>query len=333
MDSKSCCNNVSRRRFFLGTAALLAAPSGLNTVCCAAPAPPQPPEDSVNLTHYQEAELGGKERGPVIWLRWNNAPLLAYRAQQGQKFPYFYPLMGPVSGLPMTTESALPWPHHRSLYFGCDHLNSANFWQGGLEQGRVASTGPRVTEATSTSAVIVDECEWVVPDKPVQMTDKRTYTVTAEIPQRWMIDVAIEWKAEVDVEVVKNNHSLFALRCAADISVWGGGVLANSNGDQGEEATFGKPASWCAFYGKRVQAKNEPTEGIALFDHPGNPWNPCPWFTRDYGFISSTPFNFIENPWRMAAGQSVALKYRVVVFSGDPLEAELDALHAKWIRG
>lgn len=326
-------HNVSRRRFFRNALSLLAAPAGVSVLSATASAQQQPPPEAVNLTHYQEAEIGGKERGPVIWLRWNNDPLLAYRAQSGQKFPYFYPLMGPVSGLPVTTESGLPYPHHRSLYFGCDHLNKANFWQGGLEHGRVVSTGPRVRKADATSAVIQDACEWTVPERPVQMTDTRTYTITTDFPRRWMIDVDIEWKAAVDVEVVKNNHSLFALRCAADISVWGGGTLINSNGDTGEEKTFGKPASWCAFYGKRMQVKNEPVEGIAIFDHPENPWNPCPWFTRDYGFLSSTPFNFIEKPWQLPAGDSIALKYRVVVFAGDPEEAGLDALHAQWVKG
>lgn len=323
--------NLSRRHFFRNALTLIAAPAGVSAISVTAAAQQQPPREAVNLTHYQEAEIGGKERGPVIWLRWNNNPLLAYRAQSGQKFPYFYPLMGPVSGLPVTTESALPWPHHRSLYFGCDHLNKANFWQGGLEDGRVLSKGPRVRRANDTSAVIQDACEWTVPDRPVQMSDKRTYTITTDMPRRWMMDVEIEWKAEVDVEVVKNNHSLFALRCATDISVWGGGTLINSNGDQGEKETFGKPASWCAFYGKRMQVKNEPMEGIAIFDHPDNPWNPCPWFTRDYGFLSSTPFNFIEKPWQLSAGESVVLKYRVVVFAGDPEEAELDGLHAQWV--
>jgi hypothetical protein len=35
-------------------------------------------------------------------------------------------------------------------------------------------------------------------------------------------------------------------------------------------------------------------EGIALLDHPGNPWSPCKWFTRDYGFISPSPFNWLD---------------------------------------
>ncbi|HEX72093.1 MAG TPA: hypothetical protein ENN65_02120 [Candidatus Hydrogenedentes bacterium] len=321
----------TRRGFFRNTAGALAAPLGAGALTRAAVAQQQPPEGAEQLTHYQEAEIGGREHGPAIWLRWDNAPLTTYRAHPKQKYPYFYPLTGPVSGLPMTSESALPWPHHRSLYFACDRLNRANYWQAGLEHGQIISSGPRVKEATKTSAVITDACEWAVPGEEAQMTDARVYVIAADLPRRWTLDAEITWSAVKDVTVEKSNHGLFALRCAVDISPWGGGALVNSNGDAGEADTFGKPARWCAYYGKRTQAKNEPVEGVALFDHPENPWNPCPWFTRDYGFISPMPFQWIEEPWRLPAGQSVTLKYRVVVFAGDPEEAELDALHTQWV--
>ena len=74
-------------------------------------------------------------------------------------------------------------------------------------------------------------------------------------------------------------------------------------------------------------------EGLALMDHPESPWAPCPWFTRDYGFASPMPFNWIEAPWRLAAGQSVRIRHRIVAFAGNPEEAGLDALYQDWIRG
>ena len=36
-------------------------------------------------------------------------------------------------------------------------------------------------------------------------------------------------------------------------------------------------------------ARGGVTEGIAIFQHPGNRWYPSKWFTRDYGFFSPTP--------------------------------------------
>jgi methane monooxygenase PmoA-like len=277
---------------------------------------------SEELTHYQ--------LGPHIWLRWNNELLLAYRAHPTQKYPYFFPFAGPVSGVPLTAESSLPWPHHRSLFFGCDFVNGGNYWQDTLERGQIVSRGPGVAEATKTSAVIVDTCEWRQPGQPVQLTDERRFTLSVPGPRLRILDADITLRAAVDVSIQKTNHALFAIRAAHDVTPWGGGRLLSSEGQDGEKATFGKPARWCAFFGRRTQARGEPMEGIALMDHPQSPWAPCPWFTRDYGFASPMPFNWIEQPWRLPAGQSVRIRHRVVTFAGDPQEAGLDRLHKEW---
>ena len=123
----------------------------------------------------------------------------------------------------------------------------------------------------------------------------------------------------------------FAIRSAIDITPWGGGHLVSSEGGVGEQATFGKPARWCCFFGQRRQTAGEAVEGIALFDHPRNPWRDCPWFTRDYGFMSPMPFQWITAPWRLPAGQSVRLRYCVILHAGDPSEADLAGLYQRWV--
>lgn len=314
---------LDRRDFLRCSLAAAALPAGAGLLARQARAQQQPPPGAENLTHYQI--------GPHIWLRWNNEPLTSYRAHPKQKYPYFYPLVGPVSGLSLTSETALPWPHHRSLYFSCDRLNGGNYWQEGLDRGQIISQGPRVGEADAHSVDILDECEWAVPGEPVQMTDRRRFTVTVAGPRLRLFDAHIEWIAVEDVTVQRTNHALFSIRSAVDISPWGGGTLVSSEGAVGEQATFGKPARWCAIYGRRAKAQGAPVEGIALFEHPSNPWEDCPWFTRDYGFLSPMPFNWIEEPWRLPAGESVHLKYRVAVFAGDHEEAEIDSLYRQWV--
>jgi hypothetical protein len=71
-------------------------------------------------------------------------------------------------------------------------------------------------------------------------------------------------------------------------------------------------------------------EGVALFNHPLNPWKPCPWFTRDYGFISPNPLHFAAKPWQLAAGKSVQLRYRVVAYAGTPTDAGLEGIYKAW---
>ncbi|MDP7052457.1 MAG: hypothetical protein QF600_11065, partial [Verrucomicrobiota bacterium] len=40
-----------------------------------------------------------------LFIRWNNQPLVNYRAQKDLKYPYFHPVNGPLSGLPLTAET------------------------------------------------------------------------------------------------------------------------------------------------------------------------------------------------------------------------------------
>ena len=156
-------------------------------------------------------------------------------------------------------------------------------------------------------------------------------SVTVVGPKLRFIDWEIKWIAVEDLTVTRTNHSLFAIRAAVDITPWGGGRLVNSEGQSGEKATFGKPAAWCGYHGRRQNVPGNVVEGIAILDHPKNPWAPTPWFTRDYGFISPTPLNFIEKPWQLPAGESVTLRYRVVLHAGDHQDAGLDDIYRTWV--
>jgi hypothetical protein len=278
----------------------------------------------LGLTAYQE--------GPQIWVRWNNEILTSYRAHATQKYPYFYPLAGPLSGLSLTTESSLPWPHHRSMLFACDRVNRGNYWQGPVTMGQIVSQGPQLGQVTSETVEILDECRWAPPGGEVVMSDRRRFVVCLVAPNVRWIDADITWQAEKDVTIEKTNHSLFAVRAAPDITPLGGGQLVNAEGLSGEKETFGKPSAWCCYWGERQRPKPGTIEGIALFDHPANPWAPTPWFTRDYGFISPTPFYFIQQPWLLAAGQSVRLRYRVVFFGGEPAEVQLARIYEEWAK-
>jgi hypothetical protein len=318
-------NNLPRRHVLKYALAAAAAPIGGRLAAPAAVAQPEPVPGADKLTVYQ-VEPGD----PQIWVRWANRVLTSYRAHPSQKYPYLYPLSGPVTGLSLTTETALPWPHHRSLLFACDRVNGGNYWQEGLAAGQILSTGPRLGKSTPASAEIFDQCEWKKPGGSVVCKDQRRITVTVPGPRLRLIDWEIKWTAVEDLTVTQTNHSLFALRAAGDLSVSGGGTLINSEGQSGEKATFGKPAAWCGFHGRRQNVPGHVVEGIAILDHPQNPWSPCPWFTRDYGFISPTPFNFIQKPWQLPAGESVLLRYRVVLHAGDHQDAGLDGIYKAW---
>lgn len=315
-------NGMHRREFLRLAAATgsLSLVSSWNGAAIAAAAPAA--DEGQGLTTY--------ELGPQIWVRWNNRPLTCYRAHRSQKYPYLYPLSGPASGLSLTDETTLPYPHHRSLLFGCDRVNGGNYWQEGYDRGQIFSSGPKVGKSTSGSVEILDDCEWRRPGAPMPMRDRRKITISVPDERLRFIDWEIVWEAVENVHIEKTNHSLFSMRAALDITPKGGGNLVNAEGGTGEKGTFGKKSAWCGFYGRRAGQAGGVVEGIAIMDHPKNPWSPCAWFTRDYGFASPTPFNFLEKGWDLAAGKSVTLRYRVVLHTGTPSETKLDEIYRQW---
>ena len=279
---------------------------------------------SATSTEDEGLALGAYSFGACVWVRIGDGVFTCYRAERGQKYPYFYPVLGPATGLPMTDETALPWPHHRSLFLGCDHVNGGNYWQEGTERGQIVSRGPQAPEKPATSVVITDHCEWRQPGHEPIIEDERRFTVLATATGLRLIRADITLTARVDVHVGKTNHSLFSIRAARGLAPLGGGRLVNAAGQEGEKATFGQSAAWCGFEGTRLGT----TESIVLMDHPGNPWPKAPWFTRDYGFVSPTPFFWLDEAgWRLPAGQSARMRYQVVVRTGPIRPDEMNDLH------
>jgi hypothetical protein len=215
------------------------------------------------------------------------------------------------------------------VFFGCDRVNGGNYWQEGYETGQILSTGPKLAKQARDIIQITDHCDWQKPGGPVIMKDERTLTITVPSEKIRFIEWVITLKAVEAITVQKTNHSLFSMRAALDIAPKGGGHLVNAEGQFAEKGTAGTKSAWCDFYGRR-DAMPGIVEGIAIFDHPKNPWAPTPWFTRDYGFASPTPLDFTESVWKIGAGDSITFRYAVVLHASDPAAANLSGLYKDW---
>ena len=262
-----------------------------------------------------------------VIVRVDDRTFTCYRFGAGQKYPYFYPVNGPVSGVSVTTESSLPWPHHRSLFFGSDKVNGGNYWQEGNEEGQIVSRGPSVVVSGPDRVVITDECEWRKPGTAPVLVDRREIRIAAPSPALRTLRFKVVLVPQTEVRIERTNHSLFAARVAPELSAQAGGVLRNAAGALGEKGTFGASSPWCDVSGTRFGL----AEGLAIFDSPRNRWYPSRWFTRDYGFLSPTPFNWLDDTGlRLAKGEALELEYMVVVHAGDAAEAGIAELFEKW---
>jgi hypothetical protein len=252
-----------------------------------------------------------------------------YKFASSQKYPYFWPVNGPLSGKSITTETSEPYPHHHSLFFGCDRVNGGNYWQDVNERGQIFSQGPKIVKASGQQIVLTDTCLWKQPGKEPVIEDQRQITICAPSEKLRIIDFKIIVKPLVDIEILKTNHSLFSARVVPELSVQSGGTLINAEGNTSEKGTFGAASAWCDYSGMR----DDITEGIAILQNPKNRWYPSKWFTRDYGFFSPTPMYWLEgDKLTLAKGEKSTLEYRVVVHGGDSKTANIAGLFAEYIQ-
>ena len=269
------------------------------------------------ITFQNYAQINAVQIGSKINVTIKGKFFTSYIYSSDEKYPFFYPVNGPLSGGSVTSMRNGEYPHHSSLFFGCDKVNEGNYWQEGLEKGQIKSVNAEIVKQGADSVVISDECLWVRPGAVSPVKEVRTITITSPMPEIRIIDFETNMEALMDVSILKTNHSLFSARIAADLTVKNGGNMVNAEGASGEKATFGQRSAWINVSGRRGNAP----EGLVLMQHPSNNWFPAPWFTRDYGFISPTPMYWPENSIgiQLPKGEILKLKYRVIVYSGELL--------------
>jgi len=62
-----------------------------------------------------------------IEFRINGNLFTSYILSDYEKYPFFFPVNGP-SNASVTSFRNANYPHHSSLFFGCDKVNGVNFW-------------------------------------------------------------------------------------------------------------------------------------------------------------------------------------------------------------
>ncbi len=259
---------------------------------------------------------------------WADGQLVtSYKFRPTQKYPYFWPVNGPLSGRSVTTQTSEPYPHHHSLFFGCDRVNGANYWQEDNARGQIVSTGPKLLVDSGTYVLFTDRCLWKQPDKEPVFEDSRCFLIHAPGKTLRVIDASFRLKALTDVQILRTNHALFSARMVPELSVTSGGTLINAEGKTREKGTFGEPSAWCDYCGSREGV----TEGLSILQAPSNPCYPFPWFTRDYGFFSPTPMWWLDDGrLDIPKGKVITLTYRVLIHGGDVEAASVAELFAQY---
>ena len=267
---------------------------------------------------FAQPKVTAEKVGDKIEFRIDGNLFTSYILSESEKYPFFFPVNGPSNACVTSMRNA-NYPHHSSLFFGCDRVNGGNYWQETLKDGQIISLRADILETGGEKAVVENECIWRRPGADAPIKDKRKITISSPSKNKYFIDFDVTMEMLMDVTIEKTNHSLFSGRMDPDLAVVNGGTMINAEGETGEKDTFGKRSAWMDYYGKRMGK----SEGMAILQHPSNEWFPAPWFTRDYGFFSPTPMYWPENneSITLKKGEQIKLRYRVIVHSGNHVEA------------
>jgi len=271
--------------------------------------------------------------------------------------PYLHPLrsaQGTVvtRGWPMVKDipgESHDHPHHRAMFFAHGDINGVDFWGEGqpsrasqTAQGQFYSSEELPKGRTvfreleeATGSIIRARFDLVGPDGKVMGEETQGYVFSGDESTR-IIDCTFTLTASHGpLKIGDTKEGTFAIRVAKALEAPTGHMLS-SEGKIGEKEIWGKRADWVDYSG----TVSGETLGIAIFDNPGNIKHPTYWHARGYGLFAVNPFgehDFYNDPERdgsvtIQAGESLTLRYRVLIHHGDASEARIAEKYEDYAR-
>jgi hypothetical protein len=264
----------------------------------------------------------------------------------GAQRPYLYPIIGPSGAnlarpYPMEKGGAEDHKHHRSLWFAHGKVNGVDFWADGDKHGRQEHQAVNAAVADGNSAAFTTTTRWVTADGKPVLTDERRIGVRSLANGARAIDFTITLTAsEGPVLFGDTKEGTFALRVGPSLTHEGEGAAGSILSSTGKKdgAVWGKQAPWVCYHGPDPKGERV---SVSILEHPSNFRHPTWWHARTYGLFAANPFGKADfeklddksaGDHALAAGQSLSLRYLVLIQPGDPspeaIQAEFTAFSA-----
>jgi len=270
-----------------------------------------------------ESGLSWKQEPGTLALRRNSEVVwqLNFRTEEGK--PYFHPLRT-MNGEVITDLRPGDHPWHRGLWFSWKLINGINYWEENPTTGKSEGISELVSSEVETradfSARITMKLSYHPPGKAEILSEERLIEVSAPDPSGdYRMDWSSKFHATASAELSRTplpeeaggkawgGYAGLSLRLAKSLK---GGVFSSDRIAPGErdKKAHGSRSNWFAFTlpgGKRG--------GIAIFNAGTNPPTTRWYITPEMPFLS--PAVLWQKPFRLAKGDSLSLKYRVLVFN------------------
>ncbi|MFM1873635.1 MAG: hypothetical protein RL398_3057 [Planctomycetota bacterium] len=297
------------------------------SAACAAPAP-----NSALRWDLQE--------GRSLTLHTHERPVWSFVFAADADKPHFHPLALP-GGASLTVDAPADHRWHHGLWFSWKFVNGVNYWEHAGKTGRSAGRTAWTVESLRTHEDGRAELALRVaygPEGQPLLQEQRQLSIGAPAESG---SYAIDWDAtfvatvpcELDRTPLPGEPGGQAFGGYAGLSV----RLAQL--DDRDALTTTAPVAFNAqdrfrgtadaFDYRGVLDGRE--VGIAVLSHRDNPRSPSPWYairSRDMSFF--TPAPLVPGKWLLEQGESLRLRYRIVVHPGRWSPDQLAAAHAEY---
>ena len=257
----------------------------------------------------------------------DESPILTYHHGCELHKPYFHPIHAPDESI-VTDDAPGDRPYHHGLWFAWENVDGVNYCRetdcDESERGRIVHRefhDKGVNQHAAHFAVVND---WVAPDNSKPIEELCRIWVHRPQHDRQLIDLQFNLLAQSrDVLIGVSHESQGLCFRGAEMEYR---KVTNSEYAIGQSEVSGKAGKWCSLNG----VLSDEAIGVAIFDHPSNVGHPARFFALDdaIGFVS-TSFAY---PHTIAAGETLTLSYRIVVYLGDLFTFDLGTCYDEYAK-
>jgi hypothetical protein len=254
-------------------------------------------------------------------------------------------------------------PHHAGYWLTYGDVNGLDFWGNSSaipksraeEMGHIKTTSIKSLKSGDGQGVLEITADWLNnANKPILKEDTKFIFHAAE-NKRCIDRITTLTAQDAAVHFNDTKEGMLGIRVAHELEHPSdkpvklsdakgnitviepenqntSGHYLNSEGVEGLD-TWGKRAKWNTLYGN---IKGEDI-ALAIFDHPDNVGYPTYWHSRGYGLFAANPFGAKtftkgaqEMNFKLDPGQSITLKYRMVIIDGKPSKEDMEKAWQKW---
>ncbi len=288
--------------------------------------------------HTTDTTVALQNNGKTVW-QFNYGPEL--------RKLHFHPV-ALLDGTTLTEEAPQDHPWHHALWFSWKLINGVNYWEENRQTGKSAGLttwkNVKVRTKPDHSAIIEMDLVYNPPEKAVVLTERLSVRITApgEAGVYKMDWTSTFTAGKEDVLFDRTplpgepggksfgGYAGLSVRMNNALKDW---QAVDSDGQISEQEVRLRFKARAVDFSGTLDGI---TGGIAIVDHPENLNAPTPWYIildakKPMAYFS--PAVIQQKPHTLPAGESMTLKYRVVVhpgrFDADKLSSEADAFSSK----